>query len=516
MTDHLLAHLRFMRSVARVPVAPHVAARIGRFADGDEQIMAELAAVLTPQQLSGGSALPDPMPFVASAHDPRLDALRTADQRLLLTVALASEPLVLDIVEASGIDIDVLLVGEARSLLELDANGARITDERIRSQVIHTAAIEDQRALHGALSRAARRRGASGVAAWHAAHAAPFAVSRLARGLLSHTDALLKAGAVDAAFGVASFVQKHCAENTVSQSSARAGIAAFWRGNFFDSRAYLERSLDKGGSGIDDVLRGLLFVQDRLFDEADGQVFTKEETECVFDALAIAARSSSDREAMTQLSNIYAAVYDDDRHADALQAGLFLSFSSTAAARSDISPHAEAHVILSQVAFQTQFGDLAGAARLLRYSVPRLPLVHPSAGIVSSYTRILAGHAPDLGEELAEAFDEIGPRSPLTYDGDGDAAGLLPRSGMLAAAAATMTESASVVASGSEVVLSKRQEEVRELVCRGLTNQEIGAALGLSHRTVEVHVGQILRKHGVRSRARLIAEFTNRSNRSAL
>ena len=35
--------------------------------------------------------------------------------------------------------------------------------------------------------------------------------------------------------------------------------------------------------------------------------------------------------------------------------------------------------------------------------------------------------------------------------------------------------------------LTKRQREVMELVAKGLTNREVGARLGISSRTVEIH-----------------------------
>jgi len=44
-------------------------------------------------------------------------------------------------------------------------------------------------------------------------------------------------------------------------------------------------------------------------------------------------------------------------------------------------------------------------------------------------------------------------------------------------------------------------------VARGLTNREVGAALFLSHKTIEFHLGRIYRKLGIRSRAGVIRRF---------
>ena len=40
-----------------------------------------------------------------------------------------------------------------------------------------------------------------------------------------------------------------------------------------------------------------------------------------------------------------------------------------------------------------------------------------------------------------------------------------------------------------------------------MTNREVGAALFLSHKTIEFHLGRIFRKLGMRSRGELIARF---------
>jgi DNA-binding NarL/FixJ family response regulator len=50
-------------------------------------------------------------------------------------------------------------------------------------------------------------------------------------------------------------------------------------------------------------------------------------------------------------------------------------------------------------------------------------------------------------------------------------------------------------------LLSRRELEVLERLADGLTDREIAAALVISPRTVETHVGNILRKFGVRNRA---------------
>jgi len=53
--------------------------------------------------------------------------------------------------------------------------------------------------------------------------------------------------------------------------------------------------------------------------------------------------------------------------------------------------------------------------------------------------------------------------------------------------------------------ITRREAEVLELVARGYTNREIGAALVVSTKTASVHVSNIMRKLGVSSRVEAAA-----------
>lgn len=57
------------------------------------------------------------------------------------------------------------------------------------------------------------------------------------------------------------------------------------------------------------------------------------------------------------------------------------------------------------------------------------------------------------------------------------------------------------------VDLTPAEERVCELVLQGLSNKEIASVLNRAEPTIKNQVASILRKHGVPSRARLIAEF---------
>jgi non-specific serine/threonine protein kinase len=62
---------------------------------------------------------------------------------------------------------------------------------------------------------------------------------------------------------------------------------------------------------------------------------------------------------------------------------------------------------------------------------------------------------------------------------------------------------------GSE--LTEREWDVAQLVARGCSNREIAAALFVGERTIETHVGNILRKLAVPSRAS-VAAWVERQN----
>jgi FixJ family two-component response regulator len=62
----------------------------------------------------------------------------------------------------------------------------------------------------------------------------------------------------------------------------------------------------------------------------------------------------------------------------------------------------------------------------------------------------------------------------------------------------------------SPALLTPREREVMDLMVQGLHNRRIGEALGISHRTVEVHKARVLEKLGVGS----VIELVRRVQRS--
>ncbi|CAA7600267.1 Two component system, signal transduction response regulator [Acididesulfobacillus acetoxydans] len=67
---------------------------------------------------------------------------------------------------------------------------------------------------------------------------------------------------------------------------------------------------------------------------------------------------------------------------------------------------------------------------------------------------------------------------------------------------------------GVAKLLSDREEEVMDLMARGLSDREISSALGITIRTVKYHTGNIRSKLGVKSRSKAIAVWSNGGNRA--
>lgn len=59
----------------------------------------------------------------------------------------------------------------------------------------------------------------------------------------------------------------------------------------------------------------------------------------------------------------------------------------------------------------------------------------------------------------------------------------------------------------SPLNLTLREEQIFWLLTKGVSNKKIGAALGISERTVKFHVSNILYKHRVTSRRALVSQY---------
>jgi DNA-binding NarL/FixJ family response regulator len=67
-------------------------------------------------------------------------------------------------------------------------------------------------------------------------------------------------------------------------------------------------------------------------------------------------------------------------------------------------------------------------------------------------------------------------------------------------ARALLTDGAGPAGAATGPALSPRELEVLRLVAKGLANKQVGRALGISERTVKVHLGNVFRRIGVQDR----------------
>ena len=76
--------------------------------------------------------------------------------------------------------------------------------------------------------------------------------------------------------------------------------------------------------------------------------------------------------------------------------------------------------------------------------------------------------------------------------------------------AAAMPLPAAVMDSARDKRISKREWDIIELICHGLSNKQIAASLYISETTVKTHVSNILGKLDLRDRMQIIVHYYNR------
>lgn len=159
-----------------VPVSPLVAERITAQTEGNPLALLELAGVLTPDELSGASHLPDPLPVGHRLEEWVLRRVRTLPGELQTILLLAAaepsrEPALLwRACEEIGLGAAARDLPGADRLLKL-APHVEFRHPVIRSAVYHGASIRARRRAHMALATASDPEDDADRRAWHLAAA---------------------------------------------------------------------------------------------------------------------------------------------------------------------------------------------------------------------------------------------------------------------------------------------------------------------------------------------------------
>jgi DNA-binding CsgD family transcriptional regulator len=238
----------------RLAVAPHVAARLAGLLGGNAAALTQTAALLTPEQLSGGSILPDPLPAVPAVRSlftDRLAALSEGERHALLVAAVAVVDRTELLLSATGLAMDGVLDGPLAEHLALVGGRFAFVDPRMRSLVHADARLAERTAAHVALAEAHRRAGEEDVAVWHSALATLVGDPALVPGLLRIARRHLDRGDVVWAHEVAREAASQAATEHRAEAFAIAGVAALRSGHVQDAADWLRKASRSG----DDALR---------------------------------------------------------------------------------------------------------------------------------------------------------------------------------------------------------------------------------------------------------------------
>lgn len=151
-----------------------------------------------------------------------------------------------------------------------------------------------------------------------------------------------------------------------------------------------------------------------------------------------------------------------------------------------------------------RLGGMSGLAlqeHLASRGSPLPVIVITAHGDVAAARRAFLNRAVDF---IEKPFDSEQLLRAVNSALDGGLTTPAPALDAAADAVAGTTAETKSEAATRQVMLSKREYEVMELLVRGLHNRAIAEALGISHRTVEVHKARVFDKLNVRNVVELV------------
>lgn len=243
------AVLRVLAGAGSSNVAPHVASRLAQDLVGNPACIIQTAALLTSEQLTGTSLLPDPLPVAAAtraALDEGVEALSVRDRAVLLVAAVAVVDRLDVITAASAVGIMGLAREQLAAHLRLSAGRFEFVDPRLRALIHEDASLAERSTAHVALATAHADAGDDDLAAWHTALATLEGDPAVVPALLRLTQRHLERGDTEWAHAVAREAVGHASGQERIEACAVAGIAAVLSGHVHDGAHWLTHAARSG------------------------------------------------------------------------------------------------------------------------------------------------------------------------------------------------------------------------------------------------------------------------------
>lgn len=243
MVERINAAMRTIHTTTGLRPAPHVAARITRFARHDPAAVRGIASVLSREQVLGDAVLPDPLPApraIRKAVEGIVADLDPASLRLLTVAAHMVSDRTDVLLAAAAVDIAVVLSDRSTGALAFFDGRFRFRDDRLRAVLLQEEDAAHRKEVHRSLSRASALLPEPRIASWHALQSeAPNAPSPAA--LLPLAERLLRSGDLHGAFTVAAEVAGRSSDHARAEAALIAGRAAFALGCLDDATRLLSR-----------------------------------------------------------------------------------------------------------------------------------------------------------------------------------------------------------------------------------------------------------------------------------
>ncbi len=484
-------------------IAPHVHARLAAHAQGITKPIDAFASALSRAQLRGDALLPLHLPSFGPGEPPEVEALHPAERRLLLIATLSATDRVGVILSAADVGTDIVLGSRVQPWIEVTDGRYRLLDPRLPAALAERIPLEERRVAHSSLARAMRAAEIP-FAVWHESLGRD-ADARLATPLVQLAERCAAVGQMEPATRIAARAATLAADSTLRVRAHRiAARASLWDGRMSDASAWARREGVPSGQG------GLAALVDRLLAGPIPEPTPIRNAAELLQEIHPWAITAADREVLDGMLAVIHTFFVDRDEADEKLARLILGARRAPAPwpwsthqTGVLSPFAEAHLRVLTAAFQARAGAFDDAVRTLRDSGRRLPLGLPGGGVVPSLLRAASDAGAAVPSGLISAWSALGPQRPVVWNDHGALA--QTRAGLAQGRPTPAEHGAGLLES-----LSLREAQVAAAVAEGRTNRAVGAVLGISERTVEVHLRQIFRKFGVSTRSELIATILSR------